>query len=269
MLKENFVLSNGVKIPKIGFGTWQIANEVVFGPVTEALKAGYIHIDSASGYGNEEGVGEAVRASGIPRAELFITTKVPAEIKSYEAAVENIHSSLEKLDLGYIDLLLIHAPQPWDKPWQAGHRYYEENKDVYRAMEEAYDAGKVKAIGVSNFFIEDLKNILTHCKIKPMVNQISFHIGNTQDEIVAFCREHDILIEGYSPIATGRLLEHVEVGKMAEKYGVSIAQLCIKYVLQHDILPLPKSANNERIVQNTELDFVISAEDMIYLDGLK
>lgn len=269
MLKEKFILNNGIEIPKIGFGTWQIENDVVFNPVTTALKAGYIHIDSASGYGNEQGVGEAVRASGIPRKDLFITTKVPAEVKSYAEARQNINTSLEKLDLDYIDLLLIHAPQPWDKPWQSGHRYYEENKDVYRAMEEAYNAGKVKAIGVSNFFIDDLKNILAHCQIKPMVNQISFHIGNTQTETVAFCREHDILVEGYSPIATGRLLDNVEVGKMAEKYAVGIAQLCIKYVLQHGILPLPKSANDERIVQNTQLDFVISDEDMAYLDGLK
>jgi len=268
MLKENFVLNNGVKIPKIGFGTWQIENDVVFEPVTTALKAGYIHIDSASGYGNEQGVGEAVRASGIAREELFITTKVPAEIKTYEAAVENIQSSLDKLNLGYIDLLLIHAPQPWDKPWQSGHRYYEENIAVYRAMEEAYKAGKVKAIGVSNFFTLDLKNLLEFCEIKPMVNQISYHIGNTQKEIVNFCREHDILVQGYSPIATGRLLDNAEVAEMAKKYEVSIAQLCIKYVLQKDVLPLPKSATKERIVQNTHLDFIITDEDMAYLDNL-
>jgi len=269
MLKEKFVLHNGIEIPKIGFGTWQIENDVVFEPVTTALKAGYIHIDSASGYGNEKGVGEAVRASGIPREALFITTKVPAEIKTYEAAVANIESSLAKLDLGYIDLLLIHAPQPWDKPWQAGHRYYEENVAVWKALEEAYKAGKVKSIGISNFFVDDMKNILANCEIKPMVNQISFHIGNIQKEAVAFCREHDILVEGYSPIATGRLLDNKEVEKIAEKYGVSIAQLCIKYVLQKDILPLPKSANHERIVQNTQLDFVITDEDMTYLDALK
>ena len=268
MLKENFVLNNGVKIPKIGFGTWQISNEDAVSAVEVALKAGYIHIDSASGYGNEEGVGKAVRASGIPREELFITTKVPAEIKSYEEAVANIESSLAKLDLGYIDLLLIHAPQPWDKPWQTGHRYYEENVAVWKALEEFYEAGKVKSIGISNFFVEDMKNILANCEIKPMVNQISYHIGNTQKEAVTFCREHDILVQGYSPIATGRLLDNEEVAKMADKLGVSIAQLCIRYVLQKDILPLPKSNNAERIVDNTKLDFVISDEDMAYLDTL-
>ena len=268
MLKENFVLSNGVKIPKIGFGTWQISNEDAVTAVEVALKAGYIHIDSASGYGNEEGVGRAVRASGIPREDLFITTKVPAEIKSYEAAVANIEQSLSLLDLEYIDLLLIHAPQPWDKPWQSGHRYYEENVAVWKALEEFYQAGKVKSIGISNFFVEDMKNILDNCEIKPMVNQISYHIGNTQKEAVAFCCENDILVEGYSPIATGRLLDNEEVGKMADKLGVSIAQLCIKYVLQKDILPLPKSNNAERIVDNTRLDFVISDDDMAYLDTL-
>ena len=268
MLKENFVLNNGVQIPKIGFGTWQISNEDAVGAVEVALKAGYIHIDSASGYGNEEGVGQAVRASGIPREELFITTKVPAEIKTYEEAVANIEFSLAKLDLGYIDLLLIHAPQPWDKPWQSGHRYYEENVAVWKALEEFYKAGKVKSIGISNFFVADMENMLANCEIKPMVNQISYHIGNTQKDAVAFCRKHDILVQGYSPIATGRLLDNEEVGKMADKLGVSIAQLCIKYVLQKDILPLPKSNNAERIVDNTKLDFVISDEDMAYLDTL-
>lgn len=268
MLKENFILNNGIQIPKIGFGTWQISNEDAVGAVETALKAGYIHIDSASGYGNEEGVGKAVRASGIPREELFITTKVPAEIKTYEEAVANIEESLAKLDLGYIDLLLIHAPQPWDKPWQTGHRYYEENIAVWRALEEFYNAGKVKSIGISNFFVEDMKNILDNCEIKPMVNQISYHIGNTQAEAVAFCREHDILVQGYSPIATGRLLDNEEVAKMADRLGVSIAQLCIKYVLQKDILPLPKSNNAQRIVDNTKLDFIISDEDLAYLDTL-
>jgi len=268
MLQEKFKLYNGIEIPKIGFGTWQIENDVAFEPVTTALKNGYIHIDSASGYGNEVEVGRAVRESGIPRSELFITTKVPAEIKTYEQAVKNIEESLEKLNLGYIDLILVHAPQPWDKPWQSGHRYYEENVAVYKALEEAYKSGKVKAIGVSNFFIEDMKNILENCEIKPMVNQVSFHIGNTQKDIVEFCRQHDILVQGYSPIATGRLLNNAEVGDMADKYGVSIAQLCIKYVLQKDILPLPKSANKDRIISNTQLDFTISDEDMEYLDKI-
>jgi len=268
MLKDTFELYNGVKIPKIGFGTWQISNEDAVSAVETALKAGYIHIDSASGYGNEEGVGRAVRESGIPLDELFITTKVPAEIKSYEEAVANIESSLAKLDLGYIDLLLIHAPQPWDKPWQSGHRYYDENVAVWRALEEYYNKGLVKSIGISNFFVADMKNILENCEIKPMVNQISYHIGNTQKEAVAFCRENNILVEGYSPIATGRLLENKEVAKMAERLGVSIAQLCIKYVLQKDILPLPKSNNAVRIVDNTKLDFTINQNDMNYLDRI-
>ena len=269
MQNEYFTLTNGVKIPKIGFGTWQITNEDAVGAVGMALETGYVHIDSASGYRNEEGVGIAVRNSGIAREKLFITTKVPAQIKSYDEAVQNINESLEKLDLGYIDLLLIHAPQPWDKPWQTGHRYYEENVAVWKAIEEAYKAGKVKSIGISNFFVEDMQNILDHCEIKPMVNQILYHIGKTQKEAVDFCNKHDILVEGYSPIGTGALLTNEEIKNIGTKYNKSVAQICIKYLLQKDILPLPKASAKERIEENFAMDFVISDEDMTYLDELQ
>jgi len=269
MLNENFVLSNGLTIPKIGFGTWQIGNDVVEEPVAAALKSGYTHIDSASVYGNEVGVGNAVRTSGIPREQLYITTKVPAEIKTYEEAVAIIEESLEKLNLEYVDLLLIHAPQPWDKPWQKGHRYYEENRQVWKALEEFYKKGVVKSIGVSNFFVDDLKNILESCEIRPVVNQIKYHIGDTADEAVAFCKAENILVQGYSPIGTGALLDNAQIGAVAEKLGVTVAQVCIKYLLQNDILPLPKSVSPERIAQNAQLDFVIPAEDMAFLDSLE
>ena len=269
VLAETFTLANGIKIPKIGLGTWQIANDEVISPVAAALKNKYTHIDSAFGYQNEQGVGQAIRESGIARNELFVTTKIPAEVKTYEGAQEHIAKSLANLDLGYIDLLLIHAPKPWPKMWKSDDPYFSENAAVWKAMEEAYQAGKVKSIGVSNFDVADLENLLNHCEIKPLVNQIRYHIGWTQDEIVAFCNKHGILVQGYSPIATGRLLNNEKVAEIAKKYHVSIAQLCIKYVLQNNILPLPKSVNAERIVQNTQLDFTISEEDMDYLNSIK
>lgn len=269
MLQENVELNNGVKMPKIGFGTWQIENDVVVKPVLTALENGYIHLDSAYAYGNEKGVGEAVRNSGIPRETLFITTKIPAEVKTYEEAVAHIEASLKNLDLAYIDLMLIHAPKPWEEMAEGKHPYFEENRAVYRAMEEAYAAGKLKAIGVSNFDVADLENILEICQVTPTVNQIRYHIGHTQDEIVAFCEKHNIVIQAYSPIGTGKLLNNDNIKKVADKYGVSVAQICIKYVLQNNMIALPKSENPQRIAQNTQMDFTISIDDMNDLNQLK
>ncbi len=270
VLQEQFELSNGVQIPKIGFGTWQIHNNEVMDAVRVALKVGYRHIDTAAAYGNEVGVGDAVRASGLKRDEVFVTSKIPAEFKSYEKAVKSIEESLERLNLEYIDLLLIHAPKPWVRMFIGTSRmYFDENAAVWKAMEEAYEAGKVKAIGVSNFSVEDIKNIEAHGTIVPMVNQIKFHIGWTQDEVTAYCKQLGILVEAYSPIATGKLLHNGKVANVAEKYGKSIPQICIRYALQKDTLPLPKSTHEEYIVENADVDFEISSEDMTLLDDIR
>jgi len=270
ILKETYELTNGVKIPKIAIGTWQIPDSEVVNPVGVALKNGYTHIDTAAAYRNEVGVGKAVRESGIPREELFITTKVPAEIKSYVKTVEIIKQSLKNLDLDYIDLLLIHAPKPWPEMFGVSKKtYFEENIAVWTAMEEAYKSGKIKAIGVSNFDVADIRNLIDNCEIKPMANQIRFFIGNTQDEITTFCQGNDILVESYSPIKTGALLENEIVSKIAKKYGKTIPQLCIRYVLQRGTLPLPKSTHEEYIIQNAKVDFEISKEDMEYLNSQK
>jgi len=268
ILKETYELANGVKIPKIALGTWQVSDNVVVSSVRVALENGYSHIDTASAYRNEVGVGKAVRESGIPRQDLFITTKVPAEIKSYEKTVAIIKKSLENLDIGYIDLLLIHAPKPWKEMFGDSKKtYFEENIAVWTAVEEAYKSGKVRAIGVSNFDVADIKNLMDNCEVKPMANQIRFFIGSTQDEITAFCQENDILVEAYSPIATGALLENEIVSEIAKKYGKTIPQLCIRYVLQRGTLALPKSTHKEFIIQNTNVDFEISKEDMEYLNS--
>lgn len=261
---KDFVLTNGVKIPEVGYGTWLIKNDVAYECVRNAIEAGYTHIDSAQAYGNEENVGKAIRECGLPREKIFLTTKVQAEIKNYEKAKKSIEKSLETLGLDYIDLILIHCPQPW-MLFRGKRRFFKENKEVWRALEEAYEEGKVKSIGVSNFLVDDLENILEDCKVKPMVNQILCHIGNTPMDVIKFCQENDIVVESYSPIAHGAALKNPAIVKMAEKYDVSVAQLCIKYTLQLDTVSLPKASSKEHIIDNLKLDFEISEEDMIEL----
>lgn len=261
---KELTLNNGNKIPTLAYGTWLIKNKDAAKCVELALNAGYRHIDTAQAYGNEEGVGEGIRNSGLSRNELYITTKVQAEYKSYKKAKASIDESLKKLGLGYVDLILIHCPQPWAF-FRSKRRYFKQNKEVWKALEDAYFEGKVKAIGVSNFLVDDLENILEDCRVKPMVNQVLCHIGNTPMDVIKFCQEHDIVIESYSPIAHGAALKNETIIKMAEKYKVSVAQLCIKYTLQLDTVSIPKASSKEHIEDNAKLDFEISEEDMIKL----
>jgi diketogulonate reductase-like aldo/keto reductase len=268
MMKEDvvFVLSNGVKIPSVGFGTWQIPDgEIAYNAVSCALTNGYRHIDTARTYGNEHSVGRAIRDCGLYRKEIFVTSKLPAEIKTYEKTLESFEDTLKSLGLDYIDLYLVHAPWPWNRQ---GYDYRKENTEVWKAMEEIYKSGRCRAIGVSNFEISDLIAILESCTIKPMVNQIRYFIGNTQNELVHFCRQNNIQIEGYSPLATGAILANRKVAAMARKYNTSLPKICIRYVLQKEVVPLPKSTNPGHIKQNSELNFEISATDMEYLDRL-
>ena len=220
-----FTLANGVTIPAIGFGTWQIpSGDIAYNSVKEALKAGYRHIDTAQAYGNEASVGQAILDSGIDRGEIFVTSKLPAEIKSYDQAVRRIQFTIKKIGLEYIDLYLIHAPWPWD---QIGADYTKENIEVWRAMEEFYETGKTRSIGISNFNVKDIDAILENSRIKPMANQIKLHIGHPQLEITEHCRRNGILVEGYSPLATGRILINTHIALIAEKYGKSVPQLSV------------------------------------------
>jgi len=221
ILQDTFTLQNQLKIPKIGLGTWQSSPEDAYKAVKIALENGYRHVDTAAAYKNEEAVGKAVRDSGLPREEIFVTTKVPAELKSYQ-----------------------------------------------EALEEAYLSGKVKSIGVSNFDEKDLQNIFDHCDVKPMVNQYIYHIGRTNEDLLTFCKENDILVEGYSPIATGRLLDNEEIQQIADRYDASIPQVSIRYLLQKGILPLPKSVHEAYIIDNAKVDFEISDEDMTRLEQI-
>ena len=268
ILEEKYTLSNGVKIPKLGLGTWFISDTDVVQAVVEATKLGYRHIDTAQAYQNERGVGEGIRASGVKREDLFVTTKLAAEVKSYDEAVASIEGSLKTLGLDYIDLMIIHSPRPWME-FQKNDPFYEGNRDAWRALEDAYKAGKLRAIGVSNFEQADLANILSSCTIKPMVNQILAHISNTPAELIQYSQDQGILVEAYSPVAHGELMKNQEVKNMAEKYGVTVPQLGIRYTLQLGLLPLPKTANPAHMKTNADVDFVISDEDMEFLKNME
>lgn len=268
ILQEKYTLSNGIEIPKIGLGTWFISDETVAQTVKDAVEIGYRHIDTAQAYGNERGVGEGIKACGINRAHLFITTKLAAEVKSYEEATASIDNSLNLLGLDYIDLMIIHSPKPWAE-YGKENRHLEGNREAWRALEDAYKSGKLRAIGVSNFQISDIENIVADCTVRPMVNQILAHISNTPFELIDYCKQHSILIEAYSPIAHGELLKNQQVIKMAEKYDVSVAQLAIRYCLELEMLPLPKTANVKNMKSNADVDFAISTDDMEVLKNIE
>ncbi|WP_426625723.1 aldo/keto reductase [Leifsonia sp. McL0607] len=266
VLTDTFTLSNGVRIPRIGFGTWQIPDgPQTYDSVRAALDAGYRHIDTARAYGNEESVGRAVRDSGIPREEIFITTKCPAEVKDAAGARRAFERSFALLDLGPVDLYLIHAPWPWTA---IGTDHRAGNIEVWKVFEELYDADKTSSIGVSNFVVDDLEDLLAATDVVPHANQIRWFVGHTQPLTTAFCQQHDIRVEGYSPLATGELIGNRDIAAIAEKYGTSVAQVSIRYLLHRDILPLPKSTTPSRIVENAAVDFELSAEDLVTLDAL-
>jgi diketogulonate reductase-like aldo/keto reductase len=268
ILEETYMLSNGVEIPKLGLGTWFISDTDVVQAVISAAKIGYRHIDTAQAYRNEHGVGEGIKACGVNREDMFVTTKLAAEVKSYEQAVASIGGSLETMGLDYIDMMIIHSPQPWTA-FGEEERYFEGNREAWRALEHAYNAGKLRAIGLSNFEEPDIENTLASCSVTPMVNQILAHISNTPKELIQYTQDKGILVEAYSPIAHGELLKNQEVASIAERYGVTVPQLGIRYLLQLGLLPLPKTANPEHMKTNAEVDFVISTEDMEFLGNVE
>ena len=261
-MDTKLTLSNGVQIPQLGLGTWFIDDSKAAEAVKAAVQLGYRHFDTAQAYGNERGVGEGIRTCGIPREELFVVSKVAAEHKTYEEAKKGIDETLAKMGLDYLDMMIIHSPQPWMKVNQCDDRYVEGNRAAWRALEDAYKEGKLRAIGVSNFQIGDLNSLMEACEIKPMVNQILLHISNTPLDLVDFCQKNGIVVEAYSPIAHGVILNQPELQTMAAKYGVSVPQLCIRYTLQLGAVSLPKTANPAHMAANAAVDFEISAEDM-------
>ncbi len=266
--QETFTLANGVEIPKLGLGTWFIDDGVAAQAVKDAINAGYRHIDTAQAYGNERGVGEGVRECGLKREKIFVTTKLAAETKSYDEAVRSIDGSLQTMGLDYLDLMLIHSPQPWAE-FGVEDRFFTGNREAWRALEEAYKAGKIRAIGISNFQKADIDNLLESCTTAPMVNQILAHVTNMPIELIRYSQEKGLLVEAYSPMGHGELFKNEQLLKMAEQYGVSLPQLCIRYTLQKGLLPLPKTGNPEHMKSNTALDFVISDADMDALDRME
>lgn len=269
MYNKKLTLSNGVEIPQLGLGTWFIDDDKVADAVKAAADLGYRHFDTAQAYGNERGVGEGIRTCGIPREELFVVSKVAAERKTYEDAKASIDKTLSDMGLDYLDMMIIHSPQPWVEVNQSDNRYVEGNRAAWKALEDAYKEGKLKAIGVSNFQIGDIESLLEACEIKPMVNQILLHISNTPAELVDYCQKNGITVEAYSPIAHGEILHQPEIAAMAEKYDVSVPQLCIRYTLQLGAISLPKTGNPDHMKTNADVDFEISAEDMKTLKNFK
>lgn len=265
ILQESYLLPDGTRLPRLGLGTWCIADAHAAQAVREAVRVGYRMIDTAQAYANERGVGEGVLDCGVPRGELFVASKVAAEHKTYEDAARSIDESLERMGLDYLDQMIIHSPQPW-REFRGEKRYYEENRAVWRALEDAQAAGKVRVIGVSNFLEDDLRQLLPACRVRPMVNQILLHISNTDRALLSFCRAQGIQIEAYSPIAHGVALQNPVIGAMAERYGVTAAQLCVRYVLQLGAVALPKTENPGHMAENAAVDFSISQADMDVLE---
>ena len=269
MYNETVKLVNGVEVPRLALGTWLIDDYKAADAVRAAIKLGYRHIDTAQAYGNEKGVGEGVRASGVDRKEIFITSKVAAEHKTYEEAAAGINKTLATMGLDYIDMMIIHSPQPWTEVNQSDNRYIEGNREAWRALEDAYKAGRIRAIGVSNFIREDIDNLWEGCEIKPMVNQVLCHISNTPLDLIEYCQSKGIIMEAYSPVAPGEAMKNEKIAEMADKYGVSIPQLCIRYDIQLGMVVLPKTANLEHMKTNADVDFVISDEDMELLKDVE
>ena len=253
-----FTLSNGVKVPCIGYGTWQTAPGQTAACVKAAIRAGYTHIDTAFIYGNEPEVGEGLRASGAKREDLFVTTKHWVTERGYQKTCAAIDASLKNLGLDYVDLYLVH----WPCVEKISPAWKEINAETWRGFEDAYKAGKLRAVGVSNFEAKHLNALFDMCSVKPMVNQIEFHPGHTQWENVRFAQENGMLVEAWSPLGSGAVLGDERLAAVAAKYGKNTAQLCIRLALDCGVLPLPKSTNPERIASNLNVfDFTLTEED--------
>ena len=262
---DTFTLSNGYKIPCIGLGTYRTTQEdTAVRAICAAADAGYRHIDTAAAYENEISIGKAIRACDIDRKDLFITSKVWNTNRGYEKTMAAFEHTMEKLQLDYLDLYLIH----WPAAKHQFDNWNEINLSTWKAITELYKAGRIKAIGVSNFMPHHLESLM-QTEIPPMVNQLEFHPGYMQPEIVEYCHTHNIVVEGWSPLGAGGLLTHNTLAAIAAKYRKTTAQLCIRWCLQHDVVPLPKSITPSRITANTDVfDFVISDEDMAIIDAM-
>ncbi|OAS82166.1 MULTISPECIES: aldo/keto reductase [Metabacillus] len=257
-LQDSTILHNGVKMPWFGLGVWKVEEgHEVKEAVKAAIKAGYRSIDTAAGYGNEEGVGKAIKESGIPREELFITTKVKNGDQGYETTLEAFETSMKKLDLEYLDLYLVH--------WPVKGKY----KETWKAIEKLYQDGRIRAIGVSNFQIHHLEDLMVDAEIKPMVNQVEYHPRLSQLELREFCRKNDIQLEAWSPLMQGELLQHPILEEIGNKYNKTTAQVILRWDLQNEVVTIPKSVKEHRIIENANIfDFELSQDDLEKIKSL-
>jgi len=264
-LKDTVKLQNGYEIPCLGYGTYKVSGEEAVAVIKTAISAGYRHIDTATFYGNEVEVGQAIRECGVPREDLFITSKVWKTERGYEKTKASFLKTLEDMQLDYLDLYLIH----WPASFCQYENWEEINLETWRAMTELYKEGKIKAIGVSNFLPHHLTALLK-TEVKPMVNQIEYHPGEMQEETVLFCKENDILIEAWSPLGRGRIFENELLLELGQKYGKSLTQICLRWELQNGIIPLPKTMSEERMKENADVfDFELSLEDMELINSME
>ena len=258
-MKETFTLINGVEIPAVGFGTYKAVQDNDEAVISEAIRQGYRHLDTATFYFNEEAVGKAVQESGIAREEFFLTSKVWRENLGYDSTIREFEASCQRLGTDYLDLYLIHWPRPEDlsADWK------KLDLETWKAMEDLYKSKKIRAIGVSNFLPHHLNNLLEQCSIMPMVNQLEFHPGYIQKAAVDFSQRQGIQVEAWSPMGRARMLQDPLLLELAEKYQVCPAQICIRFALQCGVLPLPKSSAAERMQQNLDVfRFDIEDDDM-------
>ncbi|NLB91568.1 MAG: aldo/keto reductase [Clostridiales bacterium] len=264
---KKYTLKNGVTIPNLGFGTWQVPDgSAAYDAVAKALEVGYRHIDTAAVYGNEKSVGKAIKNSGIPREELFITTKLWNDSHSYGKALAAFEASMEKLELETLDLYLIHWPNP---PYIRNH-FEESTQETWSAMEKLYQSGKARAIGVSNYLPHHLDVLLKNATIVPMVNQIRLYPGSFDQKTIEYCVNHDILLQAYSPLGKGNVLSAPEILAIADRYEKTPAQVALRWSLQRNFLPLPKSVTPERMKENMNVfDFTLTDEDMHILNTMK
>ncbi|MBQ4051451.1 MAG: aldo/keto reductase [Oscillospiraceae bacterium] len=265
-LNDTYKISNGVEIPCVGLGTWQSKDDVARIAVLSALSFGYRLIDTAAAYGNERGVGQGIKDSGLKREEIFVTSKLRNADHGYRSTMEAFELTMSKLGLDYLDLYLIH----WPNPVQYRTTWKKAMQETWRAFEDLYEAGKIRAIGVSNFMPHHIDALMETARIKPMVNQLKLCPGITQPEIVDYCRANDIVVEAYSPFGTGTIFRSAVMQEMAARYGKTVGQLCLRWCLQMGFVSLPKSANPMRIKENTDIfDFVLEQADMDIISALE